>query len=157
MAFIWEQFHKKCSRCKSIKWVSKLSNWNYSHISQGPTVNSMKPSTWNGMELSLFNDDTCPSGHVTAYDTRAAYRYRFLDIDTNTDTTLRYQYQFDPYRDIHHIIQSEAILHWEVENSHQEHHTQPTATTCAVIMCSGNCYRACQGSVHIPNFFILLE
>ena len=58
--------------------------------------------------------------------TRPAYRYKFFDIDTNTDTTFRYRYQFDPYRDIHVtilIIQSEAILHWKVENCHQEHHT----------------------------------
>ena len=23
------------------------------------------PEEWNGMELSLFNDDTCPSGHIS--------------------------------------------------------------------------------------------
>ena len=89
---------------------------------------------------------------------RAAYHYRFFDIDTNTDTTFRYRYQFDPYRDIREPYYPErGYLHWKVENCHQEQHTQPTATACAVIMCSGNCQRACQGSVHISSFFILCE
>ena len=84
---------------------------------------------------------------------RAAYRYKFFYIDTgtNTDTTFRYRYQFDPYCDIHTTFSSKVRLFYsEIWGTcHQEHHTQPTATACAVKMCSGNCHRACQGSVHI--------
>ena len=46
-----------------------------------------------------------------------------------------------------HIIHSVAILPWKVETCHQEHHTQHTATACAVRMCSGNCHRTC----HLPG------
>ena len=80
---------------------------------------------------------------------RAACRYKFFDINTNTDAT----YQFDPYRDIHVTISSKVRLFYTEnwETCHQEHHKQPTAAAWAVEMCSGNCHRAFQGSVHISN------
>ena len=80
------------------------------------------------------------------------YRYQYwyhISIPISIRSISRYPHN--------HFIHSKAILHWKVENCYQEHHTQPTATACAVTMCKINCHRACQGSVHLSNFLILLE
>ena len=36
LAFTWDQFRRKCSRYRFVKWISKIHLWNCFDISQGP-------------------------------------------------------------------------------------------------------------------------
>ena len=47
VAFIWKQFHRKCSRYLSLIWVWKLLIWYLSGISQGPMS---KPNSWSEIQ-----------------------------------------------------------------------------------------------------------